>query len=546
MAIEDERFYTHQGVDWKRTSAAAVNRFIGKRVFGGSTITQQLIKNLTQDKEVTIHRKLVEICRALKMEQNYSKQEIIEWYTNIIYFGRGQYGIGAAAKYYFNKEISDLSLSEMCSIAAITNDPSKYDPYSFPQNNRDRRNLILDKMLELGYISDSECQKAKDEPLKLRDRSIKVASYTENYPYYVDAVIEDVLDYFQEAAGVDRERATTMLYYGGYNIYACVDMDIQNKMDSVYQDLSKIPETRDDKPLQSSMTIIDPTTGDIVGIEGGVGEKTVARGLNWATSDLGRRPPGSSIKPLSAYSLALDKELISPDSVILDAADIKLKGTDWFPKNDNWKNYGYVTVRTGVIRSLNTVAAQVLDKVTPSVAYEQLVNKLHMELKDEDCDYAPLAAGQFSIGTTTREMASAYTIFPNCGTFRQGITFSKITDSEGVLVVQNKPVTESAISDAAAYWMTDMLEDAVSYGTGSAARLPNMRVAGKTGATSDSKDRWFVGYTPYYIGAVWTGLKHRQLSMSTETRQQSSGKRSWSSSTRIWKKGIFRNRLMLH
>lgn len=163
VAIEDQRFYTHHGVDWKRTIAAALNIFTGNRIFGGSTITQQLIKNLTEDNEVTIRRKIVEICRALKLEQRYDKEEILEWYMNIIYFGRGQYGIASAAKYYFGKDVSDLSLSEMCSIAGITNNPSRYDPYVFPQNNEDRRDLILDKMLELEYIDEEQLAQAKAE-----------------------------------------------------------------------------------------------------------------------------------------------------------------------------------------------------------------------------------------------------------------------------------------------------------------------------------------------------------------------------------------------
>ena len=507
VAIEDQRFYTHHGVDWKRTIAAALNIFTGNRIFGGSTITQQLIKNLTEDNEVTIRRKIVEICRALKLEQRYDKEEILEWYMNIIYFGRGQYGIASAAKYYFGKDVSDLSLSEMCSIAGITNNPSRYDPYVFPQNNEDRRDLILDKMLELEYIDEEQLAQAKAEEFTFLSRDSASAAKAEVYPYYVDTVIEDVLDYFQSAYGVSEAQATSMLYYGGYHIYTCVDMEIQKKMDSVYQDLDKIPKTKDGKQLQSSMVVMDPYTGDIVGIEGGVGEKTVARGLNWACSSLGRRPPGSSIKPIAVYGPALDGGLITPDTVFLDAPDIQLKGTDWFPKNDDWKNRGPITIRSGIISSLNTVAAQVIDILSPARSYIFLTNTLHMSLEESDQDYAPLAAGQLTVGTTAREMASAYTIFPNQGTYTQGRTFSKIFKNDWTLLYDNQPVSNYAISEKSAYWMTDMLEDAVAYGTGSGARLNGMHCAGKTGTTSDNKDRWFVGYTPYYVGAVWCGYE---------------------------------------
>ncbi len=508
IAIEDERFREHQGVDWKRTLAATLSSVTGETVFGGSTITQQLIKNLTGENQVTVKRKVTEICRALKLEENYSKDEILEWYLNVIYFGRGRYGIGAAARHYFGKEATELSLAEICSITAITNNPSRYDPYNFPDNNKHRQEVILQKMLELEYIDQAAYQKAVQEELVFSGHTQQQELGTEAYPYYVDAVVEDVISFFQQSAGITRDQATTMLYYGGYQIYSCVDMDIQKKMDSVYQNLDNIPTTWDGQILESSMTVIDPYTGDIVGLEGGVGPKTVARGLNWATSRLGRRPPGSSIKPIAVYGPAMDQELIAPNTYYLDSKDIKLKGTDWYPMNVSRSNYGRVTIRYSIVQSLNTIAAQVLDKLTPAVSYRFLTETLHMNLEKADQDYAPLAAGQLSIGTTTREMASAYTIFPTGGTFRQGRTFSQIYDHTGeVLVYENLPVTEQAISNKTAYWMTDIMEDVVTSGTGRAARMSSMPVAGKTGTTTDDKDRWFVGYTPYYVGAVWTGHK---------------------------------------
>lgn len=507
VAIEDQRFYQHHGVDWKRTVAAALNMFTSNSTFGASTITQQLIKNITNDNEVTIKRKVTEICRALKLEQKYDKETIVEWYMNIIYFGHGQYGIGAAAKYYFNKDVSSLSLAEMCSITGITNNPSKYSPYRYPENNKIRQEIILDKMLELGYIDEETCEEAKAETLHFAEHTESQNKGTEVYPYYVDAVIEDVITWFEQEYGVTESQATTMLYYGGYDIYTCVDMHVQKKMDTIYQDLDQIPQTRDGKQLQSSMVVMNPYTGDIVGIEGGVGKKTVARGLNWATSSLGRRPPGSSFKPIAVYAPAIDQGLITPSSVFLDADGVKLSGTDWMPNNDNLKHYGSVTIRYGIVRSLNTIAAQVMDKLTPAASFEFLTQKLHMSLESADCDYAPLAVGQLSLGTTTREMASAYTIFPNGGIYTQGRTFSEIRDHEGKVICENKPVTEQAISNKTAYWITDILQEAVKSGTGTGARLSGMPCAGKTGTTSSSKDRWFVGYTPYYVGAVWTGYE---------------------------------------
>lgn len=506
IAIEDQRFRTHHGIDLKRTAAAGLTLLTGRRVFGGSTITQQLIKNLTGDNEVTINRKITEICRALKLEKNYSKDEILLWYMNIIYFGRGQYGIGAAADYYFGKEVKDLSLAEQCAIVGITNNPSLYDPYAFPQNNKKRQELILEKMQELGYISQYQKIAAQTEELVFADHG-RSAGNTPIYPYYVDAVIEDVIGYFQAEKHISREQATFMLYHGGYKIRSCVDMDVQTVMDTFYQNTDNIPKTRDGKPLQSSMVIIDPQTGDIVGLEGGVGEKTVSRGLNWATSSLGRRPPGSSLKPISVYAPAIDAGLITPDTLFLDSQSVKLDGTNWLPQNDSRKSYGVVSVRKGVTKSLNTIAAQVLSKLTPAASYQFLTSVLDMRLEAADDDYAPLAVGQLSIGTTARDMASAFTIFPNMGIYRKGRTFSAILDNDDHIVYENSVELRRAISEKTAYWMNDVLEDAVTYGTGAGAKLSGMHCAGKTGTTTDAKDRWFAGYTPYYVGVVWAGYE---------------------------------------
>ena len=507
VAIEDERFWSHPGIDIKRTVAAGLNFITGRRVFGGSTITQQLIKNLSGDNEVTINRKITEICRAIKLEQTYSKEQILEWYMNIIYFGNGQYGISAAAQYYFDKELSELTLAETCAITGITNNPSKYNPYSYPENTQKRVHLILDKMLELEAISQTEHDESYKEDLVYVSHSQQQKSGAIVYPWYVDTVIEDVLAYFQENLQVSREQATKMLYYGGYEIYTCIDMRIQHAIDETYQNPDNIPKTRDNIPLQSSMTILDPYTGDITGIAGAIGEKKISRGLNWASGNLGRRPPGSSIKPIAVYGPAMDKDLIGPYSYFMDNEHITLTGTDWMPQNDSRTYNGSVNIHTAIVKSLNTVAAQVMDLLTPTESYKFLTKNLQMNLEPADQDYAPLAVGQLSIGTNTREMAEAYSIFPTNGVYRQGRTFSHINDHNGILKYENKPGYHRAIKENTATWMTSILQDAVSYGTGTAAKLKNMPTAGKTGTTTNARDRWFAGYTPYYIGVVWTGYE---------------------------------------
>lgn len=514
VAIEDQRFYTHHGVDWRRTAGAALSMATGKKIYGGSTITQQLLKNVTQDNEVTIKRKIIEICRALKLEQTYTKEQILEWYVNVIYFGRHNYGIAEASHYYFNKEVSELTLAEMCSITGITNNPSLYDPYNHPENNKKRQEIILNKMCELGYIDEKTCNKAKKQKIEFYDHKGKSSGTNTIYPYYVDAVINDVINCFMEQYGIDNRQASSMLFNGGYNIYTCVDMSVQKKMDSVYQDRNNMPSvysiSSGGLKLQSGMIIIDPYTGDIVGMEGGIGEKKVSRGLNWATSSMARRPLGSSIKPLAVYGPAIDMGLISPDTYFNDYEGFKLEHTDWYPNNVTLKHYGYVTVRQALVQSMNTIAAQIEDKVTAETSYDILTNQFHMNLEPEDCDYAPMAVGQLSIGTTAREVASAYTVFPNSGTYIQGRTFLKITDSDNNLVYYNKPVTEEVFNEKTAYWITNMLQDAVKEGSGYEARLNSMPCAGKTGTTDSKRDKWFAGYTPYYVGVVWSGFETPQ------------------------------------
>ncbi|MGM9521861.1 MAG: transglycosylase domain-containing protein [Oscillospiraceae bacterium] len=505
VAIEDQRFYTHHGVDWFRTSGAFVNMFVGmKNTFGGSTITQQLIKNVTGYDDATVQRKLTEIFRALEFEKKYEKWEIIEGYLNQVYFGHKQYGIGAAAKYYFDKDVSELTLAEMCSIVGITNNPSLYSPKVNPENNKRRQETILDKMLEQGYISQAEHDAAVAEELNFTFNTSGSGSDTEIYTWFEEAVIEDVTNYLAESRGVSARTARQLLLNGGYRIYATIDVDIQACVDEIYQDLEQIPKASgSNQQFQSAIVITDPYTGDIVAMAGGVGEKTANLLNNRAT--MARRAPGSSIKPISVYAPAMDMGLITPDTVYEDEADIVLDGTDWFPHNDDYKNRGPVTIRQAVVSSLNTIAAQVLDDLTPAASYNFLTTKLGIELDPADMDYAPLAMGQLTYGVTVREMATAYSIFPTNGMFTESRTFSHIYDSEGNLIYENTSDSHAVISESTAYWMTSILNDAATSGTGASANLGFMPTAGKTGTSGSSKDRWFVGFTPYYVAAVWTG-----------------------------------------
>jgi len=526
VAIEDKRFYEHKGVDWYRTAGAFVNMFLSmKNDFGGSTITQQLIKNLTKEDDITVQRKILEIFRALKLEKMYKKYEIMEWYLNVSFFGENCNGVGTAAKTYFDKDVWDLDLAECACIIGITNNPSKYDPYISRSNNKERQELILKEMYDQGYITYDEYTQAVNEQLVFKRGENE--EYTEPVnSYYVDAVIEDVIHDLMDEKGISQDTAENLLYNGGLQIYSCLDMKAQNIVDSVYKDPANFPTVKSPagESLQSAVVLLDPYTGEIKALSGGIGEKTGNLIFNRAVDAL--RPPGSAIKPLAVYGPAIDQGLISPSTLVDDNPDLKLSGTNWYPRNAGGGNAGVITIQKALTNSINTVSAQILDKLTPSVSFTYLKDHLGVvSLVDSDCDYAPLALGQLTNGITVREMAQAYDAFANDGVFTYARTYTSITDSKGKMVLDNPAETIVAFKANTAWTITYMLNIAATYGTGSESYFGTMPHAGKTGSSSDYCDRWFVGYTPYYVAAVWTGY-------DTPARMYVSG----NPAAQIWKK----------
>ena len=511
VAIEDKRFYEHKGVDWYRTAGAFVNMFLGmKNDFGGSTITQQLIKNITTEDEVTVQRKLVEIFRALDLEKTYTKEEIMTWYLNVVYFGEGAYGVAQAADTYFDKNVQDLTLAQCASIIGITNNPSRYSPFASAENNRKRTKTILYEMYDQGYITREDYDEAvaevdNDELHFIRGEN--EIYQQEIYSYYVETVIRDVLNDLQMRLGLSEDAARQLLYHGGYQIYACIDRDVQAGIDRIYQDTAKLPQPyrASDQILQSGCMVLDPYTGEIKAIGGGVGEKNRNFGWNYATD--AHRPAGSSIKPLASYGPAMDLGLITESTRVNDSPNITLRGTRWYPRNSGGYD-GIITIWDALVRSKNTVAAQIIDKLTPTVSFEYLTDRMGFDLVEADRDYAPLALGQFTNGVTVREMAQAYTVFPNDGWMNFARSYSLVTESNGLPVLDNGVRSNYVFSTDAARCVTEMLEAAAWYGTGYEVYLGygKMPVAGKTGTTSDDYDRWFCGFSPYYVCAIWTGF----------------------------------------
>lgn len=512
IAIEDERFETHHGVDWKRTFGAFLGWITGNDSYGGSTITQQLIKNVTGDNDRSPIRKIQEIIRALNLETKMSKDQIIEMYMNTIYLGQGCHGVQAAANIYFSKDVSELTLEECASIAGITQYPSKYDPLVNYEAHKEKQELVLGKMLELGYISEEEYETAKNAELKLKKGTAKTET-TKIQSYFIDQIILDVQNDLMTRNKMTEGEATKAIFKGGLKIYTTMDPDVQSAMEEVFTKDSNFPGSGEVKP-QAAMMVMDPYTGYVRGIVGGRGEKTGNRVLNRATQTL--RQPGSSIKPLSVYAPAIEEGIITPATIVDDS---ELKIGDWEPRNSDYTFKGKITVRQALEESRNIPAVRILDKLTVDKSFDFLTKNLSFTTlvsSEKRADgktysdkfYSTLGLGGFTDGVSVKEMTAAYAPFVNGGVYTKPITYTKVIDSRGRVILENKPETHKAMSDTTAYTMAQMLSGVVTSpnGTGRAAKLANgVFAAGKTGTTTDDIDRWFVGFTPNYVGAVWFG-----------------------------------------
>ncbi len=522
VAIEDKRFYKHNGVDWIRTAKGVICMFTGQDIQGGSTLTQQLIKNITKDDQVTVKRKIQEIFRALELEDTYQKEEILGWYLNYIFFGEGCNGVYTASYAYFGKDVKDLSLAECASLIGITNNPSRYNPYSrvtvtdpdtgevktAKDMNKDRQKLILWNMEDQGYITQEEYDQALAEELVFVRGEDESRPQT-IYSWYVDAVIDQVIDDLMETYNLSETVAANKVYSGGLEIYSCMDPNVQSIVDAVYGDRNNLPYTSPNgQPLQSAITIVDNGTGEVVALAGGMGVKDTNRGYNRATRAL--RPPGSAIKPLTVYGPALDMGLITPSTTEVDSPV-----RDGWPVNSYGSYYGKMTINKALEISANTVAVKVLEKyVTLEASYQFMKDRFHIELVKgqnvgdkflTDIAPGPLALGGLTKGVSTYQMAAAYSVFPRGGTYYEPSTYSKVVDNDGNVLLERNTAGQVALKEKTTYYMNNMLEGVIQRGTGTRASFPGQELAGKTGTTSHRNDLWFVGYSPYYTAAVWTG-----------------------------------------
>ncbi len=520
VAIEDKRFWRHSGVDWKRTAHAASNYLLHDSTsFGGSTITQQLIKNITGERDATTHRKIQEMIWAKYLERCMTKEQIIELYLNIINLSRGCIGVQAAANTYFSKDVSELTLAECATIAAITNNPSYYDPIRHPENNLARRNIILDQMLEQGYIDEESHAAAVAEELTL-DTTIRQSVQNVN-SWYTDMVMEDVISDLCEQYGYTPQSASVLIYSGALRVYTAVDIEMQCFLEEYFADSSRFPSGSDDNAFQASMIIIDPRSGDILAVAGAVGEKKGDRVQNYATQTC--RPSGSVIKPLSVYAPALEAGLITTGSVYDDVPVLFNKTdsgyTPW-PRNSPNVYRGLTNVTVAVRDSVNTVTVRILEQLGVNASFDFLYNKVGMRslissltMADgsvvTDRGIAALALGQQNYGVTVREMTGAYTALANDGIYSAPRSYYKVTDSRGNVLLERDSLRTEALSPSTAALTTVMLQNVVSSGTAASITLDRrIDVAGKTGTTQDNCDKWFIGYTPYLLGGVWCGYEY--------------------------------------
>lgn len=515
IATEDERFEKHHGVDWIRTIGVLVKPTNSGQ--GGSTITQQLIKNLTDENDVTFVRKFNEILSALNLEKHYSKDQIMEAYLNTIYLSHGCYGVKTAAETYFGKDVKDLNIAECATLAGITQFPTKYDPLLNPENNKKKQEYILGKMKSNNFITEEEYEEAKNYKLvftnspdyqgsQVSDNGNDSDDSSSINSYYTDYVIDEVIEDLQNA-GYSAKKARSMIYGGGLKIYSAVDFTVQNAIEDVYENYRKMP----DETVQGACVIMD-YKGRVLGMVGGTGKKEANRTLNRAWQST--RQPGSTIKPLSVYGPALEKSLQDDDVDIYwstptkDAPLMNIDGKPWPTNEGGTYSNRTVTVQYGLANSLNTISARTLDKIGTTYSYDFFKNKFHIStLTPQDCDLAPMATGALTYGVTVLEMTAAYQAFGNGGYYYEPYGYYKIEDSKGNVIIEKTPDKdkEVALSENTSWVMNRLLNTVMTQGTGRYYALNGIECIGKTGTTTESYDRWFMGGTPEYIGGIWYG-----------------------------------------
>ncbi len=520
VAVEDKRFFKHGGVDWKRTISAFANYFLHfySSNQGGSTITQQLVKNLTGDKAQTPDRKIREIMRARNLETQYSKETILECYMNVVSMANNISGVQVAANYYFNKPVEELTLSECAALAGITKNPEKYRPDIYLDNTIERRDTVLMLMLDQGYITQEEHDRAVAEKLNIVADAANIKRVEINN-YFVDALIDEVIEDLKQLYNCSDEDASLMFYNNGYQIYSTVDMKIQNRCDAVFGNIGTYGLKSHGETMQGAITVMD-YEGHILGMAGGIGKKSTNRGFNRATMAI--RQPGSTMKPIAAYAQAIEKNIITYSSAVNDNRRYFGK---WAPNNWYGGNKGYITAHFALEYSVNTIPTYLVNEIKPRTSYDFLTKTLGCNnLTNEDANLAPLGMGGTNGGLTTTDSAAAYAIFGNKGVYHEPTTYYYITDMKGNVILDYDETGVQAIGEDTAVVMNHMLQNVVyggsGTGRGAGGYVSNMRIYAKTGTSNNTRDLWFVGGTPYYVASCWTGYDNNYTINSSSIAQR--------------------------
>ena len=529
ISVEDRNFYKHSGVDYKGITRAAVNYVIHKGVItqGGSTLTQQLAKTVFLNRQKTWKRKVKEIFMAVEMEKKYSKEQILEFYLNNVYYANGYYGIQAASQGYFRKDAKNLTMSEAAFLSAIPNNPTIYDPRTNKENTIKRRNKILKDMYEQDLIKKDQYEEAINEDINVK-KAQKTKTEKKNYveTYVIHCATKEIMKqkgfefkydfnstsekekYPEEYDKMYAECKRT-LYSAGYHIYTSIDPDVQSQLQSSVNNALTGYTEKDKNGIykaQASGTCIDNDTGKVVAIVGGREQKNIGYTLNRAYQS--PRQPGSAIKPLLVFAPALEHGWSAGSTVNDSPMSTKDKHR---VRNANGSYAGQITLRRAVEKSSNVVTMRLYEQLSPKTCLKYLEQMNFKYLTNSDYKYYTTCIGGFTKGTTSEEMAAGYATLKNDGVYREPTCITKITTSDGDEVMSSSTKKRRVYSTSAAKQMTDVLKSVVTSGTGVGAKVPNVDTAGKTGTTSSNRDGWFCGYTPYYTTAIWVGRDDNKI-----------------------------------
>ncbi len=527
IASEDRDFWMHKGVNYKRTAFALLNEiFHFKSKFGASTITQQVVKNISGDDEQTVKRKFSEIIRAGHIETKHTKEEIFELYLNIVPMGSGIEGVGLASEYYFGKTPMELNLSECAILAGITNAPSKYNPYKHPEECLKKRNNVLFAMKECGSITPEEYNSALNMGLSLKEQSDLSGGIDS---WFAETVCNDVCEMLIKEKHISNAAAKIMVYNGGLSIYTTVNPKIQTILENYFYDYDELP-SECQNGLDIAMIVTDSKNGDVVGVVGNAGKKEKNKVLNHA---LIPHLPASALKPIALYAPLLEEKRINFATVFEDlplniSVDKEGKYT-LYPKNSPDVYSGLITVKDAVRYSKNTVAVNLYNLLGASKIYSNLTenfgfNTIVYSEKNEkgktlsDLGTSSLALGQLTYGVPLRKLTSAYTVFSAGGVLNNNRTFTEVYDSKGELLLKNEKTSKRIFSSETAAIMNQLLINVTDSGTAKKIKLGEIvDTAGKTGTSGGNKDKLFVGYTPYYTAGIWCGYSKDGKSVNIST-----------------------------